>query len=142
MTTLLNGLLGGLLVGIVASLAVEMVGDGRYAVSAMLGVLFDEGVGTARPGRMATTILYGTVAGIALVALELSVLRVVGVPPTPIEAYGLAVAWGVVLLAVFAAGYRFVFRLRFDRDVLVELLLFHVVYGLGLGVWIRMTWIT
>lgn len=142
MTTLLNGVLGGLLVGIVASLAVEIVGDGRSAVSAMLGVLFDEGRGTARPGRMATTVGYGTVAGLALVALELYVLGVVGVPPTPIEAYGLAVAWGVVLLAVFAAVYRFVFRLRFDRDVIVELLLFHVVYGLGLGVWIRMTWIT
>lgn len=70
MTTLLNGLLGGLLVGIAATLAVEMVGDGRSAVSAMLGVLFDEGV---------------------------------------------------------------VFRLRFDRDVLVELLLFHVVYDSALA---------
>lgn len=142
MTTLLNGLLGGLLVGIVATLAVEVVGDGRSAVSSMLGVLFDEGVETARSWQMATTIVYGTMGGLALVALELYVLGFVGVPPTPGQAYGLAVAWGAVLLAVFAAVYRFVFRLRSDRDVLVELLLFHVVYGLGLGVWIRMTWIT
>lgn len=142
MTTLLNGLLGGLVVGIVATLAVEMVGEGRSAVSAMLGVLFDEGVETARSWRIATTVVYGTIAGLALVALELYVLGLVGVPPTPGEAYGLAVAWGAVLLAGFAAVYRFGFRLQFDRDVLVELILFHVVYGLGLGVWIRMTWIT
>lgn len=142
MTTLLNGLLGGLLVGIGAALAVEVVGDGRSAVSAMLGVLFTEGVATARSGRVATTVVYGTVGGLVLVALELYVLGVLGVPPTPLEAYGPAVAWGAVLLVVLAAIYRFVFRLQFDRDVLVALVRFHAVYGLGLGIWIRMTWIT
>lgn len=142
MTTLLNGLLGGLLVGVAATLAVEVVGDGRSAVSAMLGVLSPERAGTVRVWRIATAVLYGTLGGLALVAVELYVLGVVGVPPTPLEAYGLAVAWAVLLLAAVAVAYRFVFRLRFDRDVLVDLLLFHAVYGLGLGLWIRMTWIT
>lgn len=142
MTTLLNGLLGGLLVGVAATLAVEVVGDGRSALSAMLGVLSPARAGTARVWRIATVVLYGTLGGLAIVALELYVLGVVGVPPTPLEAYGLAVAWAVVLLAAVAVAYRFVFRLRFDRDVLVDLLLFHAVYGLGLGIWIRLTWIT
>lgn len=142
MTTLLNGLLGGLLVGVAATLAVEVVGEGRSAVSAILGVLSPETAGTARVWRITTAVLYGTIGGLALVAVELYALGVVGVPPTPLEAYGLAVAWAVLLLAAVAVAYRFVFRLRFDRDVLVDLLLFHAVYGLGLGLWIRMTWIT
>lgn len=142
MTTLLNGLLGGLLVGIVATVAAEVVGDGRSAVSATLGVLFDEGARTARSWRIVSLVLYGTIGGLAFVALELYVLNAVAVPPTPVEAYGLAVAWGAVLLAVFAIVYRLLLRLQFDRDVAVELLVFHLVYGLGLGIWIRMTWIT
>lgn len=142
MTTVLNGLLGGLLIGVAATLAVEVVGDGRAAVSAMLGVLSPERAGTARAWSIATAVLYGTLGGLALVGLELYVLGVVGVPPTPLEAYGLAVAWAVLLLAAVAVAYRFVFRLRFDRDVLVDLLVFHAVYGLGLGIWIRLTWIT
>lgn len=142
MTTLLNGLLGGLLVGIVATVAVEIVGGRRSPVANMLDVARGEGGETGRPVRVATTVLYGTVGGLVLVALELYVLGVVGVPPAPLEAYGLAVAWGAVLLAVLAAVYRVAFRLQFDRDVLVALVLFHAVYGLGLGIWIRTTWIT
>lgn len=142
MTTLLNGLLGGLLVGIVATIAVEILGGRRSPIAAMLDVVFDGGGGPARSRRVATSILYGTVGGLVLVALELYVLGVVGIPPGPLEAYGLAVAWGGVLLAVLAAVYRFGFRLQFDRDVLVALVLFHAVYGLGLGIWIRTTWIT
>lgn len=142
MTTLLNGLLGGLLVGIVSTVAVEIVGGRRTPVAAMLDVVQGEDGGTARAVRVATTVLYGTVGGLVLVALELYVLGVVGVPPAPLEAYGLAVGWGAVLLAVLAAAYRVAFRLQFDRDVLVALVLFHAVYGLGLGIWIRLTWIT
>lgn len=127
--------------GVAATLAAELVGDGRSATSAVLGVLFDVGSATDRPGRIVTLVLYGTVGGLALVALELYVLEAVDVPPSPVEAYGLAVAWGAVLLAAFAAVYRFALGLRFDRDVLVELLVYHIVLGLGLGIWIRMTWI-
>lgn len=50
-------------------------------------------------------------------------------------------AWGAVLLVVLAAVSRFVIRLQFDRGVTVALLLFHAVDGLGLRIWIRMTWI-
>lgn len=142
MTTLLNGLLGGLLVGVVAALVARLVGDAPAAMSRL--------VGTARGGDaprspwvgLLLSVLYGSVAGGVLVALELYVLGVLAVPPTAAEAFGVALAWSAVLFVAVAAVGRAAADLAEERSYLLELFVFHLVYGVGLGLWIRMTWIT
>lgn len=46
---------------------------------------------------------------------------------------------GAVLFVTAAVVWRAFFRDPLNRSSLVGLLAYHVVYGLGLGVWIRMT---
>ncbi|WP_276271977.1 hypothetical protein [Haloarcula litorea] len=126
MTTLVNGLLGGLAAGLLASAVAVWVGPASRS---------------SRARTVAGAGGYGAVAGAVLVALELFVLGLLGVPPTRGEALAVAVGWSALLLALTAA----VRATRSDGSgwpPLRALVAFHVVYGLLLGAWIRLTWIT
>jgi len=134
MTTLLNGLLGGLVVGVVATLAAQVA-----------GVLLGGADGPRRASRsreIAAQVAYGVFAGLALVALELFVLGLIAIPPTVAEAFGVAVGWSAVLLVALLVARRVGGTLPFGRPRLAELLAYHLVYGVALGGWIRLTWIT
>lgn len=85
---------------------------------------------------------YGSFAGGLLVALELFVLRVIAIPPTTREAFSLALAWSTLLFLGATIFGRFTMSKFDSRLHLRELLGYHLIYGLGLGIWIRMTWIT
>jgi hypothetical protein len=87
-------------------------------------------------------LLYGGLAGGTLLALELFVLGILGVPPTPVEALGVAVAWSALLFGGLSVAWRVASPTSLTRSRLGELLVYHLVYGLGFGLWIRMTWIT
>lgn len=139
MTTLLNGPIGGLIAGLGETLAPGIADGDRPAASELLGELFGEEARSARPWRVAFLVLYGTIGSLHLVALELFALGAVGTPPSPLEAYDLAVGWGIVMLVVFPV-YRGL-GLQFYRDALVDLLVFLAVFGFGLGIWIRTPWI-
>ena len=142
MTTLLNGLLGGLLVGVVAALVARLVGDSPAAMSRLAGAARGGDAPHSPWVGLLLSVLYGSVAGGVLVALELHVLGVLAVPPTAAEAFGVALAWSAVLFVAVAAAGRAASDLADERSYLLELFVYHLVYGVGLGLWIRMTWIT
>lgn len=128
MTTIINGLLGGAVVALVATLAARLVGGGGKSASRWRSYL--------------SAVVYGSAAGGALVALELFVLGVLAVPPSISEAVTVSVAWSVVLLSVSLVVWRFVHGAESERANRRQLVAYHVVFGFSLGVWIRMTWIT
>ncbi|MBX0323386.1 hypothetical protein EGH21_10130 [Halomicroarcula sp. F13] len=86
--------------------------------------------------------VYGAVAGGALVALELSVFGVLGVPPSAVDVLGLTLGWGLTLLLATLAGVTLVAGRGVGRSAAVPLVVYHLVYALGLWVWVRATWIT
>lgn len=134
MTTVPNGVLGGLLVGLVAAVVTRFVGAGPVAADRT-----PDG-SAARPWWLAVVVLaaYGGLAGGLLVGLELYLLGVLAVPPTAVEAFGVAIAWSALLFVAAAVVSRAISSAPADRSLLV----YHLVYGLGFGVWIRVTWIT
>ena len=141
MTTVLNGLIGGLVAGLVAAGAARLVAaDGSAAPSPAAAVLGRRAA--SGWSGLAAAALYGCVAGGALVAFELSVLGVLGVPPATREALGVALGWSVALFVALAALERVARGRALDRPFVAELAAYHLVYGLCLGVWIRATWIT
>lgn len=140
MTTLLNGVLGGLLVGLLAAVAVRRVAADPSATAALSRRL--PGAASSRWREGFLQVAYGALAGGLLVALELYVLGLLGVPPTPVEAFGTALAWSAVLFVSLLTVARLDTPAVDSRSTLLELAVFHLVFGLGLGLWIRMTWIT
>lgn len=142
MTTILNGLLGGLLAGLVAGVVTKLVTDESSATAVMLRGRLGNGAATSRWGAVAVQSSYGGLAGGVLVVLELFVLGILAVPPTLGDALGIAVTWSALLFGTLVVFWRFDSSLSLDRSRLVELFAFHLIYGLGLGGWIRMTWIT
>lgn len=141
MTTVPNGLIGGLVAAVVAATVTRAAADSSATSEALAAVLGGD-VATSRWWGFPSQLGYGTVAGGVLVALELSVLGALAVPPATGEALAVAVGWSAVLFFAAVAVRRFGLSLPLDRSALLELSGFHLVYGLGLGVWIRLTWIT
>ena len=141
MTTLLNGVLGGLVIGLLAG-GVCRFDDSAPPVTALL---LERLTGHARPVsrslELVVFVLYVGLAGKTLLALELFVLSVLGVPPSLGEALGVAVAWSAVLLVLWLIALRVVLS-RPSKLSLRALVVFHLVYGVGLGLWFRATWIT
>lgn len=137
MTTILNGVLGGLLVGLVATAVTRIVGG--ESTTAGGG---DSRGATSRVPDLAGRVLYGGLAGGLLVALELYVLHALAVPPAVGRTLVVAVAWSALLFGTLLVASRVGPTPPFDRSAPGELLTYHLVYGPGLGVWIRMTWIT
>lgn len=141
MTTILNGLLGGLVVGAVAGIVVRLLDADSSATAALLDRATGTELSSSRWVLFGVRLVYGCLAGGALLALELSVLGMLGVPPTLGESLTVTLAWSALLLVTTASAWRVVSPSRSSRPLL-ELLLYHLVYGVGLGVWIRVTWIT
>lgn len=139
MTTILNGLLGGAIVGVVATLAAKLArGEQRAKPVGSTGT-----ESTASRWRTSVPpVAYGSAAGCVLVALELFVLDALAVPPSLGEAFAVAVAWSVVLLVGMLAILRFVPEMQREELQPGVLAVYHFVFGVGFGVWIRMTWIT
>jgi hypothetical protein len=142
MTTLLNGLLGGLVVGALTAVATGLVGDGPSATTALAERALGGRGSRSRWGSFAARVLYGVLAGVAVVAVELYALRLVGVPPTVGEAFAVAFAGSAFLFVIAFIACRVVLSRATDRSYLGELLAYHLVFGVGFGVWIRLTWIT
>lgn len=142
MTTVRNGLVGGLLVALVAATTARLVGTEPSTASAVLEIAFGDAPTPSGWWGYVLLLLHGSIAGGTLVALDLFVFGTLGVPPTVDEALVVAIVWSGVLLGTAIAVWRFVLGLALDRSSLAELLAYHLVYGLGLAIWARMTWIT
>lgn len=140
MTTVLNGLLGGLVVGAVASGVLRLAGEGLSA--AVLGEPGGDALAAHPWVRPLLELLYGTAAGGLFVALELTVLGVLSVPPTASEALAVGGLWGAVLLAALGLVLRVLGAAPTDPGAVRVLLAYHLLYGVGLGAWIRLTWLT
>ncbi|QIO23033.1 hypothetical protein [Haloarcula sp. JP-L23] len=132
MTTVLNGLLGGLVVGLVATTATAAASNQGLA----------DAIGVPRWVVLSAEVVYGAVAGGALVALELYVFGVLGVPPSAVDVLGLTLGWSVTLLLATLAGVTVLAGRGVGRSAAVPLAVYHLVYALGLWVWVRATWIT
>lgn len=142
MTTILNGLLGGFVIGVVAVIVTRLVANEPPATGAVLESVLGVDASSSRLVEFLIPLVYGTLAGGTLVALELFVLGILAVPPTTVEALGVAVVWGALLFGTLSIILRVASPRSFTDTNLRNLLVYHLVYGLGLGVWIRMTWIT
>lgn len=139
MTTILNGLIGGLVVGVLAGVVSRRLsGAGPPVIDpkGFIGRRFPSSV----PSWLFVWPWYGCLAGATLIGLELAVLGLLGVPPSLVEALTVTVVWSALLLGSFVT-FLSVVEDREDLPIR-ELIVFHALYGLGLGAWIRMTWIT
>lgn len=142
MTTLLNGVLGGAVVGALAAVATGVVGT---RAGAGRGDATASEHGPVAGGRWRFGLLlvvYGSGLGGALVALELYALGVLGVPPTLVEAFAVALAWSALVFGAVVVGWRVGSGTPLTRTRRQLILVYHLGYGLGLGAWIRLTWIT
>jgi hypothetical protein len=140
-TTLLNGLLGGLLIGLVAGFVTRFVENDPSATAMILNRLIGDSTTTSRWWELVGHVLYGGFAGGVLVALELFAFGVLAVPPALGEALGVAIAWSALLFVLWAVVLRVGSSLPAGSS-LRALVVYHLVYGIGLGLWIRVTWIT
>lgn len=140
MTTLFNGVLGGAFAALVASVAAAFLGGAsplpplRRATTAAV---------ERRRRGMDTLVAvgYGALAGGALVALELFALGLLAVPPSRVAALGLALGWSLLLCGVALVVWR---RRGPERlaDRWPGVVAFHLAFGLALGAWLRLTWVT
>jgi hypothetical protein len=142
MTTVLNGLLGGGIVALLATVATRFVGERGVLGGEIPGVDGGDRLASSPWASTLLLLIYGSVLGGALVALELYVLGMLGVPPTLVEALVVTIPWSAIVFGVLVVLWRFGLRIPLDRSRLGKLLVFHLVYGPGLGAWIRLTWIT
>lgn len=134
MTTLINGVLGGLIASAVAAIAIHAIGGPRpFEVPG-------EDATRVRWRVLQATLGYGAIAGLGFMVIELYVVGLLGIPPTFVEAFAAAGLWATVMLVVSTlASYVS------EKHVLGgvrRLLVFHLVFALAFGLWIRVTWIT
>lgn len=143
MTTVVNGVIGGAIVGLLAGLVVVGLRVRMpSANSATLGPLLGERATQSWTRLLGGGLVYGAVGGGVLVALVLFVGGGLGVPPSTAAAFGVAILWAALLFAGVVLLSRRSDGAGADEAFLRLALAFHVVYGLGLGLWIRLTWIT
>lgn len=142
MTTILNGLLGGLLVGFVAAVVTQAVAGTPSATAGALEQLFGDTGKRSRWWEVTVQVIYGGLAGAGLLIIELHALQRIAIPPSTGEALGIPIIWSMLLLLVLTIIWKSIDSLALDRSSLLELLTYHLVYGVCFGVWIRMTWIT
>jgi hypothetical protein len=141
MTTLVNGLLGGALAALLATAGASLVP--RAATEGSQNTR-----GRTDPSRRIrwlpplVGVLYGSTAGGLLVVLELSVLGLLAVPPTLAATLRVAVGWSALLFVLSVPGRSVLHGHLRGRLDLATLLVYHLVYGVGLGLWVRLTWIT
>lgn len=142
MTTLLNGVIGGLVVGLIAAVTTQFFGGDPSATAPVVERLGRSRFAASRWSRLAVMSLYGGLAGSGFLAVELFVLRVLSIPPTIGEALGATLLWSAVLSLTWILVEWAAPSLSRSRSRLGKLLAYHSVYGVGLGLWIRFTWIT
>lgn len=142
MTTLLNGLLGGVVVGVLAAVATELVDDVPSATASRLGSVLGDPARVSGWWEFALRSGYGVAATLLLYTIELFVLGFLAVPPTRGESVALAAGWSAVLFVVLAVAYRIGLSRTSSQPYVRELLAYHLVYAVGLALWIRLTWIT
>lgn len=133
MTTLLNGVLGGALAALVAVTVVTSLPVGPSPLRSRGD---DPRYHRGRTSLVAVG--YGALAGGVGVAVALAGGGL-GVPPSRVVALGAALGWSVLLCGVVTVGWRLVAG---SRDRWRWLAAFHLVFGVALGVWVRLTWVT
>jgi TRAP-type C4-dicarboxylate transport system permease large subunit len=116
MTTVLNGVLGGLLVGAIATISTRVVAGEASVTTAMRTRIFGENAGSSRRWDVGVQLSYGAIAGGALLVLELLVLGLLGVPPTASEALAVALAWSALLAGTVIVLWRVTASSPLDRS--------------------------
>lgn len=136
MVTILDGLVGGLVATIVMTMFMMAMGDDSPPPTADL---WSKYVGGGPPENymmqgMVLHLLYGTTAGgVFAVLVSASGLSVA----TLTSGILWGVAWGIVLFIV-GAGFWMMMVLDIEPDMKMAggFLVFHLVYGIVLGVWV------
>lgn len=138
MTTPLNGAIGGLFAALLSAVVVRLL---RMVARHGTAGLSMQRVRVRRVWAI-VLLLYGLLAGATLVTLDSRIFGGLSVPPTTVEAIGVALAWSAVLGLVLAAVGPHIWGTRVRQIRRIDILGFHLMYGLTLGIWIRLTWIT
>jgi hypothetical protein len=134
-TTLINGVLGGLIASAAAAMALHVLGGPRP-----FEVAGEENATTVRWRILQATLGYGAIAGLGFMTVELYVVGWLSVPPTAVEAFAAAGLWAGLMFAVSA--FASLVGERPELGGFRRLLVFHLVFGVVFGIWVRMTWIT
>lgn len=135
MSTLINAILGGLIASAVGAMAIHIRGGARP-----FEVPGEENTTRVRWRVLQATLGYGAIGGLGFFIIEQHVLGLLGVPPTLFEAFAAAGLWGAVMLAVSTLA-SFVGD-NHELGGFRRLLVFHLVFAVAFGIWIRVTWIT
>lgn len=138
MTTPLNGAIGGMVAALSSAVIVRLLRV--VAVHGTAGLNLQR----FRVHQVWALVLlfYGSLAAVILFTLDTRLFGVLSVPPSTIEAIGVAAIWSVTLGMAVAAIGPIVWGMRVGQARRIDILGFHLIYGLFLGIWIRLTWIT
>lgn len=137
-TLLANGLVGGLVATIIMTIVQMRAGGDDPPPTAVLWSKYvgDEGPGAYMMQGMVLHFIYGTSAGGAfgviayLVDLDLAD-SLIGI--------GSGVGYGIVLFLIAAVFWmNMILKLDADRPQVIMFLIFHLVYGLVLGLWMTL----
>ena len=136
-TTLINGLIGGLLATVVMTIIMMMRGDDSPPPTALFWLKY---IGEGEPSAfvmqgMVLHLIYGIAAG-RIIALFMPLIGFVSV-----STIFSAIAWGLIygiVLFIGAAVFWMKIILGIDTDMKMAglFLFFHLVYGAILGAWI------
>lgn len=85
---------------------------------------------------------YGALVTVTLHTLETRFVGLIAIPPTTAEAVGFTLAWSATLGLVIAAVGPLLRWPGTGRLRRLDVLGFHLGYGLLLGSWVRLTWLT
>lgn len=134
MVTILGGLIGGLVATIVMSAVMKWMGDSPPPTANFLATfLAGDPADFMMPG-VVLHLLYGTIAG----GVFVTVVTTVGLGiTTPTSWIGVGIAYGVILMIGGAIVWiRGVIGMVPDREMMIQIAVVHVVYGIVLGAWI------
>lgn len=138
MTTPLNMAIGGVIAAVLCVLTLGSIK--RLARSDALG--FDLLRPRHPPLWALLVLLYGLLASVVLFAVDARFFDVLSVPPMITDAVGIAVGWSMLLGVILATAWPYLPNRMVGPAKPLDILGFHLAYGVILGVWIRVTWLT
>jgi len=138
-TTLLNGLLGGVLAGVVTAAGVALVGEGPSLTARSLARYRGGDPSADRAAAVAAHVAYAGAAGLGLAAVELHVLDLWSGPVPFAAAVPVGVAWTAALAGLTVAWWAAVGE-SVDAGLLTRVFVSHLALGVLLGAWVGLTW--
>jgi hypothetical protein len=139
MPTPLDGLLGGLLAGVVTTLGAALVGVRPSLTARSLASRRDRDPAAYRAAAVAAHVAYAGAAGLGLALAELYLLDLWTAPVSFAAAVPVAVAWTTALATLTVVWWAAVGE-SVDRRLVTRVFVSHLALGVLLGVWVWLPW--